>query len=1117
MRFPVIPTIFLLLLLITGAVIVPNSLQILPDKQILVDRLNAQSGLQLTVKGEVRLRFLPRLQVIFNDVTIGSEVETAQKFRAEKLIINLSALDLAQKAISVQGVYLLRADSELFLGKGLGGLIERLTQITHPGIRFIDSKFSVRGLSTYDGGRAVKIEHVTLDLPARAPGDDVRATLRQTIPGRPEAVFRGRLGNIDARRQDLSVALQFAANERISFDGFLRQTAQDWRADGEMRVNSDAMLSGLVQAHLPIGLTQAARRVAFSGLVQFDKTGARSENLEITALDTVFQSRLALDWPQAADEVPLLSGRLSTGIINLENLSSAPRNPLADGSEISAIWQAFERQMNIALRVEATRFDIGEESGQNLLLAFDWQDDVIDVQRFSLDLPFRSLFLANGRLDIGDTDTAFNGSFSTRSTDALAAVLWLGNLAGIDSSGLIEVLDESRLQRVSLVGDIGWSPEALELRAVSGRLGDDRLAANMNFEPANPWRGQIDLQIERLDLADWGAVNIGADSDQNVITALLAPLNTSMAGLLKDEDTERNLRLNIAADTLFSGVSNLGSVEFTAQISDQMLYLRRLSLSDYRGLAMEIDGRMHYDAASPYGSVKARIQGESAMPPTLANLLPFSLPQASSVEYVAEWQLTAPDAPDWPNTTLRGEGRLGDIETGLVLQGPARQISFDEAGQKLELTMQGKAESIAQLVNLAEAYQGSNQGALTLEMENQSSNVATLNVDLTMDEDRLSLLGSVRRGATGRRIEGAVNYDLTDALRLFMPDSNATSMPVSGTAQITSDVESFAFSGLNAAIGAGRLTGEGVVDFTSELPKLTANIKADGLDMSWMLPDYGAAGWSDEAMQWSAFARADLDVELSGSNISLGPMPIETLVARVKLLDGVMEAPQITGRLLGGGFDASLLAEGGSLTPFFNLDMRLSDLRPAALVSQIYPRNPLRAPLSGTFNVSGRGASPAAMIASLNGAMQFDLGEGQLRFIDMAAFEAAVERPDFGGRAAALLTPLSEGMVSPFERGVGLVNVREGQVEEATIDLVFDTAISPRGGRFEGQLDFVSGNALAEFMLYPTQSDKKLVWQISGPVAKPKIALDAAEFDRAPSPPIPSSSEAVSAPATNQE
>lgn len=64
MRFPVIPSIFLLLLLVSAAVIVPNAVLLVPDKAELSRQLSAQARLHVDLDGDVRLRFLPRPQMV---------------------------------------------------------------------------------------------------------------------------------------------------------------------------------------------------------------------------------------------------------------------------------------------------------------------------------------------------------------------------------------------------------------------------------------------------------------------------------------------------------------------------------------------------------------------------------------------------------------------------------------------------------------------------------------------------------------------------------------------------------------------------------------------------------------------------------------------------------------------------------------------------------------------------------------------------------------------------------------------------------------------------------------------------------------------------------------------
>ena len=74
-RFPYLSTIFLLLSALIATVIVPNTVQILPQvKQIEAD-LSARFGGEVKIDGPVRLRFVPRPQLIVEKsvlATIGA-------------------------------------------------------------------------------------------------------------------------------------------------------------------------------------------------------------------------------------------------------------------------------------------------------------------------------------------------------------------------------------------------------------------------------------------------------------------------------------------------------------------------------------------------------------------------------------------------------------------------------------------------------------------------------------------------------------------------------------------------------------------------------------------------------------------------------------------------------------------------------------------------------------------------------------------------------------------------------------------------------------------------------------------------------------------------------------
>lgn len=1099
MRFPVIPSIFLLLVAMSAAVIVPNAVIKLPPRHIVAAQLSGQSGVDLSIGGDMRLRFLPRPQVILQNVTAHPSDNADNRLTAPIMVIDLAPLALLRGVVRVQGVTVMQADIKVKLDDGYFDALADVARLTYPRLQILDSTLHITGLARFDRARQVTARNISAVFRARAAGEEMAVLAEQAIAGEAATQFRVVLAASGDGRRKLLASLTFGPDETSVFAGFLTQRPSGWRADGELALDSAGALTGLVQNHLPIGFTSVSRRMAISGLVQADGRGIRSENLEINALNSVFQSRLSLDWPQSAEARSMLSGRLSTGSVNLDQIifDDAP----ADGSmqRLAALWRAFQRDIGLALRIEATRFDLGGETGQNMLLAFDWQDAELAVQRVSLDLPFRSLFLASGTVDLSANEPSFTGSFSTRSTDALAAALWLGERFKMDTAPYVEVLDENSLQRLSLVGDVSWTPSRLKLRALSGRLGDDRLTADIQLAFQDAVQGSVDLQFDRFDLADWGIGVAGGASEQSVIEMLFKPLNQALAAELSTAEAARNLRVQFSAGSVYSGVNSLGPMQISGLLVDGTATLQQLTLPSFNGLSVTANGRMHYDSLSPYGAINVRLTGEDVQAfvvRDLRDLLPFDLADNIDLDVAAEWQLTGPDDAGWPETKLIGKGRFGPVETAFSLTGPSRELAFNVPGQKLDLTLQGAAGDIASLVDLPLSYAPDADGAMTINLENESSNLASLKGEVSLQDDNFSLSGRVRRAGAEQRIEGALGFRVANGLPLFDPSNKSTLLPMQGEVQIVSDNSSFGFSGLNARVGTGTVTGEGVLALRGDVPKLNANLVTDGLDISWALPQRGKAEWPDAPIKWALFARSNVDVELRGTATKIKALTLDEFAARLKLVGGVLEAPQITGRLLGGRFDANLVAEGGSLNPYFSLQSRFTELQIQDPFQMFYDTPALQATADGTLQLSGRGVSVRDMMGSLNGDVQINMSEGRFGFVNLDRFYELALADDFSGAAKPLVAQAAGE--TDFQRGIGLVNIRDGQAIRATLDFVFDDATPRRDARFDGQADFVSGDVVADMTLFPSEAAAKLGWQISGDMRAPKLRLDATDFDRLP-------------------
>jgi hypothetical protein len=80
-----------------------------------------------------------------------------------------------------------------------------------------------------------------------------------------------------------------------------------------------------------------------------------------------------------------------------------------------------------------------------------------------------------------------------------------------------------------------------------------------------------------------------------------------------------------------------------------------------------------------------------------------------------------------------------------------------------------------------------------------------------------------------------------------------------------------------------------------------------------------------------------------------------------------------------------------------------------------------------------------------------------------------------------------------FTRGLGLAQMRDGVVETASTEFVF--ANGRNEARLTAALDMVDLLIDAEMKLYPIDSQRPVIWQLTGGLGAPTIKADASAFD----------------------
>ena len=1090
MRFPAIPTVFLLLVLMGALVALPHNLVPPPDRQVLTSLLTQRTNMQVTLAGDIRLRFLPRPQLILSDVEMSgrSNANDALSISVPQVVLNLDLVALGRQQFDIASVIMLYPVVTAQLRSTPHHLLADVQGDGHPGLHIKQGKMVIAGLNHFDKTRVLSVPALSLTVPARQAGAPIRATLRHTMEGGETAVGDFKLGVPFGGRYSLVADIRLGAREKIQFDGDLA-TRADWQLDGELAFSSGSLLAQVVQHYVPLKIAPTAQYIAFDGLVRGDKSGLRTGTLEVNALGTTFQTRLALQWPQQPDQVPNLIGRMSTGTLNLNNLS------LADGQSPSpsifdAMWRSLATQLAVTLRIEANRYDLAGESGSNLSLDFDYRDRLVEIERLSLDLPFRSSLIATGTLNLANAMPSFIGSFSARSLDSLAALIWLGDQAAQDFSGFAELIDDAGLQRASLISDINWSENQFRLAGMSGRIGDDVFAGAVNLSDRAGPRLEVDLDFDRFDLTDWGVAEAGNARDVDV-NSVWQPLNRLLEAQLAESAPGRIINLDFKASQLYFGTTALGPAEVQAAVLDRQLTIEAFRLRDIQNANVQARGQLDYAVSPVAGRINLAVESEalgSFADPLLDRLAPLRFNADRPLKLSADILLTGREATDWPNTTLAGSGRLGDLQLQFGLITPSRTLDYSVTGSTLSVSMAGQANDLAASLLLPSPYQADAMGEMQLQLAAQSNNVSALTGRLALAQDTLDLTGSLRPSADGALLDGVVTFSFADSLPLMGLAPLPTALPLAARAQLTATADKIGFNGVEGSWGDGALTGEGVLQFEGEQPQLTARIGLEKGNFDWVMPRFSKQGWSSQPMRWSAFAlgRADLDVQISEAQF--GQVPIDKLTSRLRLIDGVLEAPQIEAALLGGRAEGRLLAEGGQLTPLFNLEASFSDISPAGPLLGYFGNRLVDAPVSGTLSLRGRGTSAAAMMGALDGDVQLEIGAGALAFVDLQALAESLADINQSDKPTAIVQRHIGAGSAEFSRGLGLLQIRKGRSDNATAEFVF---APPHGdARLALNVDWLTRQVAGQFDLYP-QAARPVSWQVSGDALQPRLQVKA--------------------------
>ncbi len=265
--------------------------------------------------------------------------------------------------------------------------------------------------------------------------------------------------------------------------------------------------------------------------------------------------------------------------------------------------------------------------------------------------------------------------------------------------------------------------------------------------------------------------------------------------------------------------------------------------------------------------------------------------------------------------------------------------------------------------------------------------------------------------------DGLVGQSIPIEFAFEAPDLLA--QPLTGAANVRVKGSVLAINGLAGAIGPDRFDGWAAVDFTTK-PSIKADFdfrrlavaiaSAPSNPSSKSTANSGTAGraaeprapWPDQEVHLDGLNFFDADVQISAAEFTIDAFRMAPIALHATLGRGVVQAALSGVGLYDGAAAGTLGLDASGKTPICTMHVNLKDVRALPLLSDVADFQALDGRLGAAIEVQATGSSLPAAIASLNGAVEFLLRDGEVRGINVAKMiRALVAAPLSGWRESA--------------------------------------------------------------------------------------------------------------------
>ncbi|HEX5959607.1 MAG TPA: AsmA family protein, partial [Hyphomicrobiaceae bacterium] len=685
-------------------------------------------------------------------------------------------------------------------------------------------------------------------------------------------------------------------------------------------------------------------------------------------------------------------------------------------------------QTRIGIAIEQAKL-AGEAIGP-VRLGLARRGDKLEISELRTTLPGGSRGDIKGSISGAGKALAFAGSIGVRGTSTARFVDWAtgkGLSLAADADGPFDL-------RANLTID----PAQATVSDLNGVLAGTLLKGGGRYR----WTGRPELALmlegPKIDarsllpvdlrLPDLFGILAGAASARQNPTRTSTAGNAVLRALQSDLDVQLKAGQLVTADRTY--LDFIGAVTMKGGNLKQL----KLRLSGDDGYNLQLDGKVDNLAVAPKGMLRGYVTAESAE--SIA-------PLAALLGVPAAWSPGDSRAREMVPLRLAGTLRLGArsrTSSDLVLDGEGNS-GVVKIAARLDGSSSGWRDGRAEITASVEAGDAGKLTALLFPETRPPALTGAAKPGRILvrasgipSEGLMSLVtidsagvaanfrGQVQLHQGGSvKADGDLEVQAGDGTVLatlvgLAPTLRADGVPVAARLKLALDGSAISMDKLALQLGERRLTGRIALApaASGERRHVDAELGLNEISVATLLGPlldlrFGAASaaeaaltgqqipWPDEPFSASAFDAFEGQIKLHSKRLTLTDgMALDDARLHVVLQPGKIEAKEIVGTALGGKVKATARIEkaaaGAEVHGTLGFGIALEEIA-GARPSKAAPEATAKAagPVSGTLQFSGRGLSPRAVIAALQGTGSIAFDDATLPGLSPAAIATATE------------------------------------------------------------------------------------------------------------------------------